>query len=94
MDNYFRVTVDNLKLRAGSSKHNSSGILYPATKYYIHKSFDSMTLDHDIAIIEVKPFFAIGSKLIQEVKLPEIGHIPPVGSELIVSGWGVLDVSL
>lgn len=90
---FYRAEVNSLQLRAGSSKCNSGGILYPVSKDYIHQSFQLSTMDYDIAILKVKPSFAVGSTFIREVKLPEIGYNPKVGSHLLVSGWGVLAVS-
>lgn len=90
---FHRVEETALKLRAGSTNHNAGGILYPVTKYYVHPSFNKGTMDYDIAILKVKPNFAIGSTLIQTIHLPEIGYAPKDGSMVTVSGWGVLAVS-
>lgn len=88
----FRVEVTELRLRAGSTKYYSGGIVYPVTRGYIHQSFNKATMDYDVAILKVKPNFAIGSTLIKTVHLPEAGYAPKIGSLLYVSGWGVLYV--
>lgn len=89
----FSAMVNTLTLRAGSTLHNTGGIVHPVTTGYIHQSYDTATLDYDIAILKVKPYFSLGSTHIQMVNLPEVGYTLESGTELWVSGWGTTLVS-
>ncbi|XP_049942724.1 trypsin delta-like [Schistocerca serialis cubense] len=72
--------------RAGSSIRESGGAVHKASSGYMHGSYDSDTLDYDVAVIMV-----IGSLLdsnAQAVSLPSDGYDPEGGLTVTVTGWG------
>lgn len=47
------AAVTAIRLRAGSSRKNSGGIVYRATKYVIHEEYGDDFPDYDFGVIKV-----------------------------------------
>lgn len=94
--NYFcsATSLPNLYARVGSTTYNSGGQIVKVEKYVVHPQYSRDTLDYDFAIAS----FAAGVEIalgtnVQVIQLSS-GQDPAVGSSIIVSGWGVLSVSI
>ncbi|XP_049768046.1 trypsin delta-like [Schistocerca cancellata] len=81
-----QLNVLLMSFRAGSSIRGSGGTVRKAGSGYMHGSYDSNTLDYDVAVIK-----ALGSLLdpnAQAVSLPSDGYDPEGGLAVTVTGWG------
>ncbi|XP_046980599.1 trypsin delta-like [Schistocerca americana] len=83
--------VDGMSLllmtfRAGSSIRGSGGTVLRASSGYMHASYNSRTIDYDIAVIQVSGSL-LGTNA-QVVSLPSDGYDPPGGLAVTVTGWG------
>lgn len=77
-------------VRVGSSYRNDGGEVYEVDKIKLHPSYDSITVDYDVALVFLKKELVF-SELVQPIYLAEDN--PPVGAECLVSGWGKTDDS-
>lgn len=84
------VTDPNLfKIRAGSSLHNSGGIMRSVRRIYQHPQYNSINIDYDVTVLEMNnPIFF--SKIARPVPLIDAGIVVQNGAMSIVSGWGYL----
>lgn len=46
--------MKDISLRAGSNSHNTGGTVHKVTKMVIHPSYDKVSKDYDIALVEVR----------------------------------------
>ncbi|XP_069784059.1 transmembrane protease serine 9 isoform X2 [Narcine bancroftii] len=61
-------------------------------KIIIHPSFNLISLDYDVALVELSAPVTF-SKSIQPVCLPSPAHIFPTGKNCTITGWGVMSES-
>lgn len=54
---YFQFPLSNKGFRGGSSYWNKNGYYHFATKIIPHYKFDPLTLDFNLAVVEVSPEF-------------------------------------
>ncbi|XP_047098546.1 trypsin delta-like [Schistocerca piceifrons] len=83
--------VDGMSLllmtfRAGSSIRGSGGTVLRASSGYMHASYDSDTVDYDVAVVQVSGSL-LGTNA-QAVSLPSDGYDPAGGLAVTVTGWG------
>ncbi|XP_049794565.1 trypsin delta-like [Schistocerca nitens] len=83
--------VDGMSLllmtfRAGSSIRGSGGTVQRASSGYMHASYDSNTVDYDVAVVQVSGSL-LGTNA-QAVSLPSDGYDPAGGLAVTVTGWG------
>ncbi|XP_022904846.1 trypsin delta-like [Onthophagus taurus] len=83
-------TASSLTIRSGSSLHASGGTIHSISSIIYHSSYNSATVDYDIAVIKVSTAFNIGASGVNTVALPSDGSTPSAGTNAIVSGWGTL----
>ncbi|KAL0130119.1 hypothetical protein PUN28_002010 [Cardiocondyla obscurior] len=85
----YKILPIRYYVRAGSNKMDIGGSMHRVTSirtyYDTHRSWISSLLEHDIALIRVKPPFQF-SKTVQPVRLPRPIHKIP--RELLICGWG------
>lgn len=84
--------INNLRLRAGSSRPDAGGVLVAAQKIYEHPNFNRpTTLNNDIAVILLREALPLG---------PTIGAIsigngrPATGTVVTVSGYGATSIGV
>ncbi|KAH8255603.1 hypothetical protein KR038_007091 [Drosophila bunnanda] len=80
------VKTGTLSIRAGSSKHNSGGILIEVAALKYHEKFDKVTGDNDVAVILLKEALPL-NLYIQSIPLAETD--PAEGSRALSTGWGL-----
>lgn len=76
----------------GTSYRSSGGDTYELSKLYIHESYSSVTLVHDIAMLVTKKQMSLG-KNIYPISFAEPSISIPVGKTALVSGFGMTSVS-
>jgi trypsin len=81
----------DLKLRAGSSRHDTGGTVHGVAQVTPHHLYDPDVYDYDIALLKVNPLFKFGPN-IRAVKLPPQNFVEVTGAKARVSGWGHRDV--
>lgn len=89
---YFSASASALSFRAGSSLHGSGGTTYSVSSGSVHGSYNSRTMDYDIAVLRPSSAFATGSATIRAVSLTS--SRPSNGATAYVSGWGTTSVSV
>ncbi|GJQ74459.1 hypothetical protein Trydic_g21329 [Trypoxylus dichotomus] len=77
-------------IRAGSSIRGSGGSVHSVSSIIAHSSYNSRTIDYDIAVIRVSSAFSLGSFGVSAISLPSSGSTPSAGATAVVSGWGTL----
>ncbi|XP_022904838.1 trypsin-7-like [Onthophagus taurus] len=77
-------------IRSGSSMANSGGTIHSISRLVVHGSYNSRTLDFDIALAQISGSFALGSTGVQRINLPSAGSRPSAGTNAVVSGWGAI----
>lgn len=82
------TSASSVKVRAGSLKYASGGTLVSVSKIVVHPSYDSNTIDNDIALWKLSTSIA-ESSTIGYATLPAQGSDPAEGTTLTVSGWGL-----
>ncbi|XP_069685384.1 mite allergen Der p 3-like isoform X2 [Periplaneta americana] len=75
---------EDVILRANSSRRDKGGFVHRATRIIPHESYDSESLDNDIALIKVTPPFNVSA-----VKLPPKDLVLRTGARGNITGWGV-----
>lgn len=88
--NKYRFRASDISVRFGTSKHQSGGQFAKPGRLNIHPKYDPDTLDYDVAVI----LLAEGipeSNISQSVALTD--SEPEGGTEVVISGWGDLEVS-
>ncbi|XP_020805952.1 trypsin alpha-4 [Drosophila serrata] len=79
------LKTGTLSIRAGSSKHNSGGIVVKVAAFKYHERYDSVTIHNDVAVILLKDPLAL-SPYIQSIPLAKTD--PAEGSQALSTGWG------
>ncbi|MFY0568725.1 serine protease [Archangium lansingense] len=83
------VQPSALSVRYNSLLHASGGTLVSVSSIVVHPSYNSSTIDNDIALIKLSSAMTLGSTNAKAVKLPAQGSDPAVGVIALASGWGV-----
>ncbi|XP_030382222.1 trypsin alpha-3-like [Scaptodrosophila lebanonensis] len=81
-----RAKAENLKIRAGASKHNGvDGVLVQVAKIKVHEDYEK--LGSDVALLLLSsPLDLKSSNKVKSIELAK--QSPAVGAESLVSGWG------
>lgn len=78
-----------MTFRAGSTCSKTGGEILEVKTFFIHPRFDSIELDYDVAVVELKKPITF-SKTMKPISLTD--SEPVKGDVVKVSGWGVLQV--
>ncbi|XP_018326582.1 trypsin-1-like isoform X2 [Agrilus planipennis] len=81
--------VNDLAIRAGTSKTNSGGVVIKVADVAIHPKFNYSTLDYDISLLNLTTPLKFGSK-IRAVNLPKAKQKIEPGANATVAGYGLL----
>ncbi|GLV38790.1 uncharacterized protein CBL_05788 [Carabus blaptoides fortunei] len=81
------IAVKDISLRAGSNSHTTGGTVHKVVKTIIHPTYDKVSKDYDIALVEVKPNFDLNK--VKAITLASDGSILKPGTQVSVTGWGV-----
>ncbi|PTL75963.1 serine protease [Vitiosangium sp. GDMCC 1.1324] len=79
----------SLSVRYSSLQHGSGGTLVSVSSIVVHNSYNSSTIDNDIAVVRLSAPMTLGSTQAKAVNLPTQGSDPAVGVLALASGWGV-----
>ncbi|KAJ8942815.1 hypothetical protein NQ318_022829 [Aromia moschata] len=79
-------TVSSFSLRGGSSTRNSGGQVITISSGVVHASYNTRTLDFDIAALQLTSAFTIANA--RAVALPSAGSGPVAGATATLTGWG------
>ncbi|APA14579.1 hypothetical protein SS1G_06534 [Sclerotinia sclerotiorum 1980 UF-70] len=82
-------SASSVKVRAGTLTWASGGTQVGVSKVVVHPSYNSRTIDNDIALWHLSTAIP-SSSTIGYAKLPVQGSDPVVGSTATVAGWGLL----
>nr|ABG02800.1 CG17012 [Drosophila melanogaster] len=72
-------------IRAGSSLHDSGGVVVGVEAYIIHPQFDKHNMKNDVAVLKLSSPLSF-SDSIQTIPLAETD--PPTSSSALATGWG------
>lgn len=78
-----------MAIRAGSSYHNSSGVIIPVAAVYQHPYYDFKLNDYDVSILRLESPLSFGPT-IAPVTLPDLNQPVIAGSIAQISGWGIM----
>nr|CAD7458086.1 unnamed protein product [Timema tahoe] len=81
------------KVRSGTATRGVGGTVHNVANYIIHENFNQNNFDNDIALLQVDTPFQFSAS-VQPISLPAQGEATPVGTQAVVSGWGVTVVSI
>jgi len=82
-----RKTIDQYRVRAGTSRHGSDGHVSLLEWQKPHPVFTKETMDADVAVLKLVDKITFGPTM-QPIKLTSAQ--PRQGQMLTVTGWGVL----
>lgn len=80
--------VHSTQIRVGSSFHKSEGKLVNISKIRSHPQYNPNSIDYDYALIELSDELEF-NEAVQSIALPDQDEEVEVGSECLVSGWGL-----
>ncbi|CAG2057916.1 unnamed protein product [Timema podura] len=84
----FFSNPENIKVRAGSLQQGKNGTLHEVAEFVSHPKFDlNLDMDNDIGLIKLKDPLS-SNPYVRYVGLPDQGEPTPIGSRLVVAGWG------
>uniref|UniRef100_A0A336LVY3 CSON001567 protein n=1 Tax=Culicoides sonorensis TaxID=179676 RepID=A0A336LVY3_CULSO len=78
-------------VRAGSNTTKSGGQFRSVLSTQVHPSYDSMTIDYDVAILKLRTPLNFGA-LVQPIPLAPLGKFIDAKVRATVSGWGATRV--
>jgi trypsin len=78
----------SLQIRYNTLTHASGGTLLSISEIRAHPSYNSSTIDNDIAVIKVSSPLILGQTQARAVTLPTQGSDPAAGKSVIAAGWG------
>jgi len=78
-------SVASFTVRVGSTFSNSGGTIFSASRIIRHASYNSNTLDFDVALVQVSSTITFSSTA-QPIALES--NTVPVGTNVVVTGWG------
>lgn len=79
------------KVHAGVTKRKNfqnSGQKAYGKQLIVHKNFDQITFDNDVALLQIHPKLEY-NELVQPICLPPMGWEPGTGSICDITGWGL-----
>lgn len=82
-----------LRVRIGSSQHNSGGTLHNVRRIVAHPAYDPWTIDYDFALLELVDDVRLDNGTAQAIGLPEQDEPVADDTPAQVSGWGNTQVS-
>lgn len=83
--------LSDIRVRLGSSHFAQGGELVRVEKILLHENFTRSTMQYDVALLKMATPVRRSSK-IQFIELAR--SLPPTGTELLATGWGVTCHSL
>ncbi|KAJ3631802.1 hypothetical protein MTP99_012908 [Tenebrio molitor] len=81
--------ASSLTIRAGSSTRGVGGQVINVSKIYNNPDFSEQTIDSDISVLELSTNLTFGLN-VAAIALPAADQTWPSGTEVLVSGWGLL----
>ncbi|KAJ8918129.1 hypothetical protein NQ315_011586 [Exocentrus adspersus] len=84
----FSGSVSSFSIRAGSSTRNSGGQVVSASRILLHGSYNSATIDYDIALIQLVSAITVTNA--RAITLASDGTGPSAGTTTTITGWGSL----
>jgi len=87
------ASVGSLSVRYNSLQHASGGTIVSLAKYVRHASYDSWTIDFDIAVLITATPLTLGGQLAGTISLPAQGSDPADGATCEITGWGTTSES-
>jgi len=82
-----------LSIRYNTLTHASGGVIVGISSFTIHESYNSGTIDSDIALLFLSDALTLGQTQAQRIQLVAQGHDPQAGEVNVVSGWGTTSES-
>lgn len=82
---FFRYKINWLSVLVGTNQLTYGGQIYEVVAKFVHSSWDSGTIAHDIALLKLKDDIEFGSKVLP---IPLNSRVIPPGTVLTLSGWG------
>ncbi|XP_033162293.1 trypsin delta [Drosophila mauritiana] len=79
------VEARDLSIRAGSSLHDSGGVVVAVESFIIHPEYDRSNFENDVAILKLRSPLTF-SDSIQTIPLAKTD--PPTSSSALATGWG------
>uniref|UniRef100_T1GDM2 Peptidase S1 domain-containing protein n=1 Tax=Megaselia scalaris TaxID=36166 RepID=T1GDM2_MEGSC len=79
------LSLEKLKVRLGSSKHNSGGVIKKVKSFKVHPKYNPITHEYDIGVIHLESPVELTTS-IQTIELAK--SQPTAGSTATVVGWG------
>lgn len=79
------ITASGLRIRAGSSRRSSGGVLVQVAAFKAHEGYNSATEVNDIAVLRLRTSLTFGST-IKAIPLATVS--PANGAAASVTGWG------
>jgi secreted trypsin-like serine protease len=81
--------VASVRVRLGSLQRNEGGEVLLISRLIMHNSYNSNTIDNDIALLELsRP--ATQGRVVDLLTLPHEDHLASPSTMAIVSGWGTV----
>jgi trypsin len=81
--------ASSLTIRAGTSTRGVGGQVINVSKIYNHPNFTEQNADCDISVLELSANLTLGIN-VAAIALPSLNQKWPVGTEVLVTGWGLL----
>lgn len=78
---------NNLKIRVGSTRHASDGVVHTVKRIVQHQNFSYQTIDWDYSLLELDSDISL-SQSAQPVNLPAQSERIADKTECLVTGWG------
>lgn len=88
----YSVDPSTVVLRVGSA-WRKNGTEIPVAEVIPHPEWDTPRFDKDVAVIKTKKPIEF-SDVVQPIALPSTGRAMEGGTDVVVSGWGKLMVSI
>ncbi|XP_053694906.1 trypsin alpha-3-like [Sabethes cyaneus] len=82
--------ISTISLRGGSASHISGGVIFQAAQIVNHPNYNFNTLDFDVSVIRITTSFSGNN--IAPIPLVPAGTEAAIGTNCIVSGWGLTAV--
>lgn len=87
------ISASYLKVRAGSSKKGSGGVLVQVEKVYVNENYNPYNIDFDVSLLVLAQPLSFSAQ-IQPVALPGEEEYLDEPELSVITGWGALSVSI